>query len=200
MSPDEFTALMAKYGTDYNKRTLFNHTAAGCLPEPERGAGYGGKWAEYREVDVVWALTAYRLIHGILAAGNIKTASFSGIGGIKPPRIPPKTVGMIHQEVMKCLLEYKETKNFVDIEDIERFLCEQCFKTQGGSAGLLLRNLAAWYVYTLDGVILDMADINVKEKADTGQETNHMALFLAEYPNLWNNFVESVSQPKKQKA
>lgn len=196
MSPDEFTALMARYGVDYNKRTLFNHTAAGCLPEPKRGAGYGGKWAEYREIDTIWALTAYRLIHGILSTNDTKATSFGGIGEIKPPRIPPKTVGLIHKEIVNCFREYTKINDVNDIDKLERFLFEQCFKDQGGSVGLLLRNLAAWYVYTMDGVILDIAHINVKRKTDESEqdtEINRMAIFMVEYPSLWNSLIESMA-------
>ena len=196
MTPDEFTARMGKYGVDYNKRTLFNHTAAGCIPEPQRGAGYGGKWAEYREIDIIWAITAYRLIHGIMPSRNADMSSVNVLDEVKPPRIPPKTVGLIHKELLKCFREYKQQHAIEDIEELERFLCEHCFNTMAGSTGLLLRNIAAWYVFTLDGVIVDMAVINTKNGGICDSVQNgtakQMTLFLGEYQALWNRFSESI--------
>ena len=203
MGPDEFSKTMAKYGVEYNKRTLFNHTAAGCLPEPKRGAGYGGKWAEYKDIDVVWAITAWRMIHGLLSEKDTNALTKSSISEMKPPRFSPKITGLIHKEVLKSFREYVQSNNINDTEIFERFLCEQSFKNLFGPIGIAMRNGVGWYVFTLDGVINDMASIDCVGNADDGEQDangTHVARFMVEHLRLWERLVESVREVKAPKG
>jgi len=80
---DEIVSESEKLGTKFNKRTLYNYTADKCIPEPKRGAGYGGKWVEYKKLDVIWATIAWRMIHGVYPERNDTN---NIIGSIRPPK------------------------------------------------------------------------------------------------------------------
>lgn len=189
LSPEEIVAHLANMGVEINKRTLFNYTANGCLPEPIRGAGYGGRWVRYSEFDIMWALVTWRLVHGKLPneANNVTTT----IKGVKPPFIPPKTVGILHREYVAKLGIFIEDNAVEDIEKIERGLADLCWKNLSGTDAILLRSLQGWYIHAVNGAIKDIASYKAKTQASKQTDIDFLARFMVEYREYWDSFLDS---------
>ncbi|MBP2642602.1 MAG: hypothetical protein H6Q67_489 [Firmicutes bacterium] len=191
MTPDEIVEGAKRLGATFNKRTLFNYTADKCLPEPKRGAGYGGKWVEYEKMDTIWATVAWRMIHGVYPESNNHVKS--PISDIKAPRTPPKTVGLLHGEFVRCLKEYVKTNEVNDIEKLERALQDNCWRDLAGTSGLILRGMMAWYICAFDMVISDIAVLEAEKQAEKGT-VEFAARFMVVLNGKWNEIIQKMQE------
>lgn len=188
MTADEIVEGAEKLGAKFNKRTLFNYTADKCLPEPKRGAGYGGKWVEYNDMDIIWATVAWRMIHGVYTED-----SDSLISNVKAPRTPPKMVGLLHAEFVKCFKEYVKKNDNIDIDKLERTLQDNCWRDIAGKQGLILRGMAAWYICTFGEVIEDFGALEAQRVTEKGSVECGLKS-LIECANKWNKIAHEMKE------
>lgn len=160
---DEIVSQSEKLGAKFNKRTLYNYTASKCIPEPKRGAGYGGKWVEYNKIDIIWAVVTWRMIHGVYPECDDPNDI---IASIKPPKTPPQTISVLHNEFIRLSKELlRNEPSKVIIKD---YILENCWKQRKREhvPSMILSGMMMWYVYSFLNAVFDLVSLEVNIKND----------------------------------
>ena len=87
MTPKEIIRRLSLLRVEITERTLYNYSAWGLIPEPQRGSGRSGKWVEYPEEALGEAYASWQLLHGNYWGER----NFSNLG-LKPPKLDPETI------------------------------------------------------------------------------------------------------------
>lgn len=90
----ELLELLNREGVTLKYQSLRNYELQHLVTHPERGAGYGGKWAVYGLEAAAEAATAWRLMHG-------KYTVVAGLFGGSPPAIAAKAVAVARQAFLQ---------------------------------------------------------------------------------------------------
>ena len=169
-------------GATFNPKTLYNYVSDGCVDEPERGAGYGGKWAIYKESDIIWAVVTWRMIHGVYPVLKSEIpGDFEADIDIKIPRMSPKTIGFIREEFMKRFSDYVKTNTVFTLDSIETKVYSTCWQNKYGTLALVLRGMTAWYICALKYAIQDLASLNAE---------NNQTDVKIEIIKIWNRLAD----------
>lgn len=131
------TVLNDEFGIPIKYGTLLNYEKWGLITSPRRGAGYGGKWAEYEVEAVAETVAAWKLIHGKYSDPSISEV-FSG----KPPSINPAGVALARA----MFLKKRKKKDAFNSESLRRLDREDWGSAESREAMFLNDRTGYWYV------------------------------------------------------